>query len=119
MNAPRLMLRYLGKRNAKSLEVAIELVEMLVPRVARPLVVSASLSHDEEGVIRRAGVRKGEEGEDIQSSSAEESSSSVIPPVDDLGRIPVECTVDCLTCRSDHYSLALVFGECKKAYQYR
>jgi hypothetical protein len=44
MNAPRLMLRYLGKRNAKSLEVAIELVEMLVPRVARPLVVSDTLS---------------------------------------------------------------------------
>jgi hypothetical protein len=44
MNAPRLMFRYLGKRNAKSLEVAIELVEMLVPRVARPLVVSDTLS---------------------------------------------------------------------------
>jgi hypothetical protein len=43
MNAPRLMFRYLGKRNAKSLEVAIELVEMLVPRVARPLVVSVML----------------------------------------------------------------------------
>jgi hypothetical protein len=41
MNAPRLMFRYLGKRNAKSLEVAMELVEMLVPRVARPLLVSA------------------------------------------------------------------------------
>jgi hypothetical protein len=40
-----LMFRYLGKRNAKSLEVAIELVEMLVPRVARPLLVSAAFSH--------------------------------------------------------------------------
>lgn len=47
-----------------------------------------------------------EEGENIQSGSAEESSSSVIPPVDDLGRIPIECTVDCLTCRSDHYPSA-------------
>jgi len=44
MNAPRLIFRYLGKRNAKSLEVAMELVEMLVPRVARPLVVSDILS---------------------------------------------------------------------------
>jgi hypothetical protein len=44
MNAPRLMFRYLGKRNAKSLEVAMELVEMLVPRVARPLVVSGILA---------------------------------------------------------------------------
>jgi len=38
MKAPRRMLRYLGKMNAKSLEVAIELVEMLVPRVASPLI---------------------------------------------------------------------------------
>ena len=38
--APLLMLRYLGKMNAQSFEVAIELVEMLVPKVARPLVVS-------------------------------------------------------------------------------
>lgn len=55
MNAPRLMFRYLGKRNAKSLDVAIELVEMLVPRVARPLVVSDSPpclynANDEEGL---------------------------------------------------------------------
>jgi len=55
MNAPRLIFRYLGKRNAKSLDVAMELVEMLVPRVARPLVVSDSpplLYHvaDEEGL---------------------------------------------------------------------
>ena len=41
MNAPRLMFRYLGKRKAKSLEVAMELVEMLVPRVAKPLVISS------------------------------------------------------------------------------
>jgi hypothetical protein len=37
MNAPLLMFRYLGKMKAKSLEVAIELVEMLVPSVAKPL----------------------------------------------------------------------------------
>ena len=38
--APLLILRYLGKMKAKSLEVAMELVEMLVPKVARPLIVS-------------------------------------------------------------------------------
>ena len=115
MNAPRLMFRYLGKMNAKSLEVAIELVEMLVPSVARPLVVSVIPSRihdadDDEGVIGGAGVRE-KEGEDIQSGSTEESSSSIVPPVDDLGRIPVKCTVDCLTCRSDHYLLAFSLGK--------
>lgn len=34
--APRRMLSHLGAMNAKSLDEAIELVEMLVPRVARP-----------------------------------------------------------------------------------
>jgi hypothetical protein len=48
------------------------------------------------------GDEEWEEGGDLQSGSAEESSGSVIPPVDDLGRIPVECTVDCLTSRCDH-----------------
>jgi len=55
MNAPRLIFRYLGKRNAKSLDVAMELVEMLVPSVARPLVVSVVLfllyhANDEGGL---------------------------------------------------------------------
>jgi hypothetical protein len=36
MKAPRCMLRYFGARKAKSLDEAIELVEILVPRVARP-----------------------------------------------------------------------------------
>lgn len=36
MKAPRLIFSHLGIRNAKSLDVAIELVEMLVPRVAKP-----------------------------------------------------------------------------------
>jgi hypothetical protein len=89
MKAPRRMLRYLGKMNAKSLEVAMELVEMLVPSVARPLYVSACSLVDEE--------RRG-----LQSGSAEESTGSVVPLVDDLGRVPVECTIDCLTCRCDH-----------------
>jgi hypothetical protein len=67
MNAPRLMFRYLGKRNAKSLEVAIELVEMLVPRVARPLVVSVIPSFlynaaDDEKMKMRRRVEEGEEG---------------------------------------------------------
>lgn len=44
MNAPRLMLSHRGKRNAKSFEVAIELVEMLVPSVARPLQPEVSLA---------------------------------------------------------------------------
>jgi hypothetical protein len=60
-----------------------------------------------------------EEEEDLQSGSTEESSSSVIPPVNDLGGIPVECTVDCLTCRCDHYSLAHLVIKAIKAYQYR
>jgi len=62
---------------------------------------------------------KGEEGEDIQSGSTEESSSSVIPPVDNLGRIPVECTVDCLTCRCDHYPSAPSLKRWDRAYQYQ
>lgn len=39
MKAPRWMLSHRGKRKAKSFEVAMELVEMLVPSVARPLNV--------------------------------------------------------------------------------
>lgn len=35
-NAPRLRLRYFGAMNAKSLDEAIELVEIFVPSVARP-----------------------------------------------------------------------------------
>ena len=34
--APRRILNHFGARNAKSFELAIELVEMLVPRVASP-----------------------------------------------------------------------------------
>ena len=64
-------------------------------------------------------MRKEEEGENIQSGSTKESSSSVIPPIDDLGRIPVECTVDCLTCRCDHYASALVSKGSKIAYQFQ
>ena len=36
MKAPLWMLSHLGARKAKSLDEAIELVEILVPRVARP-----------------------------------------------------------------------------------
>ena len=59
MNAPRLIFRYLGKRNAKSLDVAMELVEMLVPRVARPLVVSDILSFVQTDEGRMIWSRRG------------------------------------------------------------
>ena len=36
MNAPLCKSMYLGNMNARSLDAAIELVEMLVPSVARP-----------------------------------------------------------------------------------
>jgi len=38
--APRWMFRYFGARKAKSLEEAIEFVEIFVPRVARPNAVA-------------------------------------------------------------------------------
>ena len=51
MNAPRLMLSHRGKRKAKSLEVAIELVEMFVPSVARPLMLVSSVDAQSPGPI--------------------------------------------------------------------
>lgn len=51
-NAPLWILIYFGKRNAKSFDEAIELVEMLVPSVARPKAnaqknLAALFSHKE------------------------------------------------------------------------
>ena len=130
--APLLILRYLGKMKAKSLEVAMELVEILVPRVARPLVISdylpMVLAAEQGGSLERSKdvdwdeeVDRGREEIYVQSGSTEESSSPVIPSIDDLSRIPVEGTVDSLTCRCDHYpSASLTWGEVKgNAYQYR
>jgi hypothetical protein len=105
MNAPRLILSHRGKRYAKSFEVAILLVEILVPREANPL--ASQLSPGENGRMS------------LQGGRAEECTGTTVPPGDYLGGVPVEFTVDCLTGRCDHWGSAIFGVENEVAYRYR